>query len=406
MPALLTFALLATTFSAVPPVEFLGKALIDGGMTDRSGLRGLSAPAVPQNRFGGWGSAIDHRGPGDTYVVACDRGAGDGIASFKSRLHELTITVHPGETDPVRWTIGKAILLTNEKGANLLGTANMIDADHPADSLRFDPEGVRIMADGTFLVSDEYGPFIDQFNASGQRVRRMPVPARFRCAAPKPTPQEEQAANTSGRQSNRGFEGLALTPSGNRLVALLQSPLIQDGGVDAKGRRIGINIRALSFDTASGKSTEFVYQLKGPADGVSEILALDQTRFLVLERDGKSGHKADHRSLYLIDTAAATDISAIPALPQFDLPPTIKPVTKTELIDFLDPAFTLAGTGMPEKIEGLAFGPDLPDGRKLLIVTVDNDFKLDVPNEIWAFAITPAALAPSATPAAPATNSP
>jgi hypothetical protein len=40
----------------------------------------------------------------------------------------------------------------------------------------------------------------------------------------------------------------------------------------------------------------------------------------------------------------------------------------------------------------MAFGPDLPDGRKLLLVTSDNDFQAKVPTWIYAFAIDPADL--------------
>lgn len=49
----------------------------------------------------------------------------------------------------------------------------------------------------------------------------------------------------------------------------------------------------------------------------------------------------------------------------------------------------MAGPNCPEKFEGLAFGPTLPDGRRLLIVTVDNDFKPNAPSLILAFAVDP-----------------
>jgi hypothetical protein len=62
-------------------------------------------------------------------------------------------------------------------------------------------------------------------------------------------------------------------------------------------------------------------------------------------------------------------------------------VAKSELFDLLDPRFHLADERFPEKIEGLAFGPDLPDGRRLLLVTTDNDLRADVESWIWAFAI-------------------
>ena len=47
----------------------------------------------------------------------------------------------------------------------------------------------------------------------------------------------------------------------------------------------------------------------------------------------------------------------------------------------------IGGEECPEKFEGLAFGPDLPDGRHLLIVTADNDFVATAPFRVYAFAI-------------------
>ena len=40
-----------------------------------------------------------------------------------------------------------------------------------------------------------------------------------------------------------------------------------------------------------------------------------------------------------------------------------------------------------EKIEGMAWGPDLPDGRHLLYVTSDNDLVPDGKTQIYAFAV-------------------
>jgi hypothetical protein len=55
----------------------------------------------------------------------------------------------------------------------------------------------------------------------------------------------------------------------------------------------------------------------------------------------------------------------------------------------LDPAQGLVGATFPEKIEGLAFGPDLPDGRRMLVVTNDNDFMAANANNFYVFAIEP-----------------
>ena len=74
------------------------------------------------------------------------------------------------------------------------------------------------------------------------------------------------------------------------------------------------------------------------------------------------------------------------ALPASGLPAGVTAAAKTLFIDLLDPAFNLAGT-IAEKIEGLAWGPDLPDGRHLLYVISDNDLNPGIATQIYAFAI-------------------
>ena len=71
------------------------------------------------------------------------------------------------------------------------------------------------------------------------------------------------------------------------------------------------------------------------------------------------------------------------------MPLGIIPVSKTLFINLLDPAFSLVPT-IAEKIEGLAWGPDLEDGRHVLYVISDNDLNPNLATQIYAFAIDPA----------------
>jgi len=167
----------------------------------------------------------------------------------------------------------------------------------------------------------------------------------------------------------------------------MQSALIQDGALDASLKRVGTNNRLVEIDLESGAIREFLYQLDNKSNGVNEILAVNDHEFLVIERDGNAGTAAAFKKIFHIDIAGASDIRAIEALPQTGTPAGVTPVSKSPFIDLLDPTFGLAGASFPEKIEGLAFGPDLPDGRHLLIVTNDNDFVASQPNRFLAFAI-------------------
>src|SRR5262249_30728068 len=93
----------------------------------------------------------------------------------------------------------------------------------------------------------------------------------------------EIASNTTGRVTNKGMEGLAISPDGTTLVGFMQSPLAQDGGDGERYNRI------ITIDVASGVSHEFAYDNRIGTKNYnsSELLALNSHQFLVLERDGK-----------------------------------------------------------------------------------------------------------------------
>ena len=189
------------------------------------------------------------------------------------------------------------------------------------------------------------------------------------------------------------MEGLAISPDGSKLYGIMQNALIQDGALNSSNQRRGFHNRILEIDLATGHTREFVYVLSDRSNGVNELLAINDREFLVLERDGNAGAAAAFKRLFKIDLTGATDVSGVASLPQTGpLPAGITPVSKAPFLDLLDPAFGLAGAGFPEKIEGLAFGPDLPDGRHLLLVTSDNDFFANQDSKIYAFAIPPEAL--------------
>src|SRR5262249_46641388 len=148
----------------------------------------------------------------------------------------------------------------------------------------------RVSPIGTFYVSDEYGPFVYGFNTAGNRLRVLPVPAKFLTDHPASTADGELPPNaTKGRQPNRGMEGLAITPDGSKLYGIMQNALIQDGALNASNQRRGINSRILAIDTITGVTQEFLYQLDNWSNGVNEILAVNDHEFLVLERDGNAG---------------------------------------------------------------------------------------------------------------------
>lgn len=370
--------------SARADIVLIGKAALPGTAADKSGLTELVGDKVPHNRLGAFGSAIDYTGQGDLYLAVTDRGPGDGAAAYHPRLQTLRIAINPGSERPVEVELVATTILTDAEGRPFSGFSGHLDPSGPE---RLDPEGLRLSRSGSLFIAEEYGPQIDEFSRDGKRLRRLPVPAAFVLASPAADPKDEAPPrNTSGRMPNRGFEGLALGPDGRTLWAIVQSPLIQDGALGPDGKRSGRHCRILEISIDTGHSRQWIYTLDSPRHGVSEILALGDRELLVLERDGEGGKDARSRQIYKLDVSRATDVSGVKSLPSGALPETIRAGTKTLWLDLMDPRFGLTGAGMPEKIEGLCFGPALPDGRRTLIITSDNDMKADQPNWFWVFA--------------------
>lgn len=396
---------LMTGLAAAAPIELIGTGTLPGNASD--GLKlvpRILEDGTPHDRVGGFGSALAYTGAGNLYIGVPDRGPFDGRTSYVDRYYLLNIAVTPGAPTPVAVTLVAATPLAKESGALFTGSTKAFDTTNSPASLRLDPEGVRVSRTGTFFVSDEYGPFVYEFSATGRRLRALTVPAKFLIEHPTAEQPDQPGGelpptNVSGRQANRGMEGLAISPDGTTLYGIMQNALVQDGALNASNSRRGVNNRILVIDIATGGTRELLYQLDNRSYGVNEIVAIDDHQFLVIERDGAAGAAAAAKLIFKIDITGADDVSDIANLPQTGLPDKpgqpgtpVKPVAKTLFLDLLSPAFGLAGATFPEKIEGLAFGPPLPDGRRLLLVTSDNDFLVANPSKIFAFAIDAATL--------------
>ncbi|HKB11568.1 MAG TPA: esterase-like activity of phytase family protein, partial [Vicinamibacterales bacterium] len=221
------------------------------------------------------------------------------------------------------------------------------------------------------------------------------------------------ANNQTGRQANRGMEGLAITPDGGTLAGIMQNALIQDNGLVVLGDphlvpgRRGLNNRILTIDLDTRATHEYVYTVDAinQGRGVNEMLAINDHEFLVLERDNRTRLASppttpNLKRIYKIDLRKngpndVTDVSDVVSLPETGAQlaaANIVPVKKTLFIDLLKDVYKVDATHtikdvIAEKIEGLAWGPDLPDGRHVLYVISDNDLNTGIATQIYAFAV-------------------
>lgn len=393
------FAFLATivTIPAVTEaleIELIARGRLPGDGIDRSGLTDTLADGIPHNLLGGL-SALEYSGHGTDYYALPDRGPHDGAVPYRCRFHviriELPAQTRLGQQSPAELSIQlrETHLLQSADAIPFVGDSSALGQMIPGHEQRLDPEGLRASSTGHLYLSEEYGPTVREFDARGNLVRDLPVPPHFLVEHPARSKDEEFATNAAGRQPNGGLEGLAISPSGARLFAIMQRPLLQDSLLRDDGKRVGIFNRILEIDTRTGRTREFVYPLASTSNGISEILAVNDQEFLVLERDSEKGAAARFKKIIHTRLGQATDVSHLQSLPADALPTTVIPVQKSDFLDLLDPRFGLAGDSCPEKMEGLTFGPRLADGRSLLIVGIDNDFVAAQPSLFLAFSIAP-----------------
>jgi hypothetical protein len=424
-------ALLAA-LNAPAAVTYVGDTYIPGNGVDSSGLPAtiLEDGVSPENALNGFGSGLSFAG-GNSFYALCDRGPNkvvynasvDNTTSFPNRFQHFTITLAPQgsltngvyASYAVTATATGTSLLKTPKGQQYIGLSTAYARDSTQENRRLDPEGIRVAPDGSVWVSDEYGPWILHFDAQGHQIGSLPAPAGFRDSIEDSTGAKEDAENAVGRTDNKGAEGLAITPDGNTLVVLMQSPLLQDSTTN------GLNNRLLVYDlqhpTVAPK--QYIYPLDNTSQSVSELLAYGNHQFLVDERNSKGGKKGI-KLLYAIDiqqdtlptdlaTTAYDGTTKDRGLPGTTIPSGVMPLRKTlfasigQILLSATPWPFNASSGLdslPDKLEGYAFGPDLPDGRHLLLVTNDNDFVqpggvvagAGYPNYVFAFAVDPSDL--------------
>lgn len=202
---------------------------------------------------------------------------------------------------------------TNEIPYNLNGEVirrNPDQAYHPTanpakfDEYGLDSEGLVALADGTFWVSDEYGPHIVHYNAEGIEIGRINPFAHDR------RNRHTLPAEYANRRPNRGMEGLTITPDGKTLVGIMQSAL---SNPDKASHKSALT-RIVTIRPDSGKVQQFIYMQERKENSNSGILALDNHRFLLIERDGKFALKQNDvmKHIYQIDLSQATDLEQLP----------------------------------------------------------------------------------------------
>ncbi|MBD0381170.1 esterase-like activity of phytase family protein [Paenibacillus sedimenti] len=360
----------------------LGKGIQEGGF---SGL--IHLPKDGADTF----YALADRGPNGE--VGKDKLRTFPIDSYNPRIYKFKISngsIEILETIKLQLPDGKVDKVSQTK--YITGLPNLVGSDEiPYDEkgvtkLSYDPDGLDLEgiayspSDDTFWLSEEYRPSVLQVKRDGTILGRY-VPKGMKdklVEAGAQTPIFDtlpELYNT--RISNRGFEGVTISPDGKFLYTSIQSPMANP---DKKTGETSRNLRILKMDLATKQVVgEYVYvaeqagfftNVKQKDIVISDLSALSGNELLVDERDKNAGADAQLKRIYKTDFSKATNLLGTDASNNLESLTVqqlkdkgIQPASKELIVD-------IAKLGYPyEKIEGLT----VVDKNTIAIVN-DNDF--------------------------------
>ncbi|MEL6123619.1 MAG: esterase-like activity of phytase family protein [Bacteroidota bacterium] len=299
-------------------------------------------------------SSIDYAD--GTYYMICD----DGREPIRFYTADLTFD----ENEFTDVTITSVTRMEDRGGIPL--AAGTVDPE----GLRVDPVTSEIVWTSEGNVNAGISPTLRTTFATGVFVREY-----------KLSPKLAVDANT-GPRSNGSLEGLSISHDEKGFWLVMELPLKQDGPAPTL-EDTDSPVRLMYVDRAREISLQqYAYELEPVAqppvaptsfsvNGVVEILAIGPNEFYVLERSFSSGYANGGNTvkLFHVDASNATDVRGFDSLVGADY----TPVTKTLVFDFEEIRDQLTD-GVVDNIEGITFGPDLPNGNRSLVVVADDNF--------------------------------
>jgi len=159
----------------------------------------------------------------------------------------------------------------------------------------FDPEGFQI-AGGHFWIGDEFGPYLIKADMKGRVRKVIETQVEGKTIQSPDHPAVRTPAAPGGEvkfqtRRSKGYEGLASSPDGSKLYAMLEGALWDEAAkapeqIDGKQY-----LRVLEFDVASEQWTgrHWKYVLEANHHAIGDFNMISPTECLVIERDNGEG---------------------------------------------------------------------------------------------------------------------
>lgn len=324
-------------------------------------------------------SGIDFDPKTNQYYLICD----DPSARGDARFYTAKINITENGIDSVDFTA--VTILRNRNGVPYPDINK--DRVHSADleAMRYDPtrnemiwssEGQRRpvekeMQDAEIVIISPDGRYKDSFELpSNLHVHEGEL----------------------GPRHNSVLEGLSFDEDYSHVYISVEEPLYEDGPKAGTGDSTSW-VRFMKFNRTIRKQVaQYAYEISSipyPAvppgafkvNGVSDILYIGHDQFIVIERAYSTGREPSDIRIYLADAIGAEDISGNPSLKK---QPVKKPIRKKLILDL-----NKSLNRYIDNIEGVTFGPLLPNNHRTLIFVSDNNFNSKQKNQFFLYEMLP-----------------
>ncbi len=298
-----------------------------------------------------------------------------------ARFYTLKISISPKGIDTVVFVDVKSLLQANgsvypNRKENPFHTPDpeAIRYNPTTQNLVWTSEGERDMSIFRDVIEN---PAITTITREGKYIDTFPLPE-----------QVVMHKEEIGPRKNSVFEGLTFANNYKDAYINVEEPLYQDGP-QADTQDVNPMIRILKFDATTKKNTaQYAYKLDPVAhgtlplafkiNGVSDILWAGKDKLLVMERSFSTGRIACTVKIFEADLSKGTDIKDNLSLINNK---NFVPVPKRLIIN-------MDNLGrFVDNVEGMTFGPTLPNGHKTLITMVDNNFMMLEKTQVFLFEI-------------------
>ncbi|MGQ0843086.1 MAG: esterase-like activity of phytase family protein [Sporichthyaceae bacterium] len=305
--ALLTVLAAALLGSAVPSASAAVPEIAPALLTGRAVLPALAyqpgppagaavrprngiVPPFPAQPLPGFSALLD-AGAGELWAMP-DNGFGGRSTSkdFLLRIYRIRPDLKTSSGGSGTIAVTGAVTLSDPSGHVPFPLTR---TDRVLTGADFDPESLALLPDGTFWIGEEYGPFLLHVDATGA-VLAPPVTMPGVVTPNNPTLADPTMAT---QPAGKGFEAMAMDPTGRYLYPMLEGALRFD---PIQRRRL-----MREFDTTTRAFTERRWTVladdSAPGALIADLAALDEHRFVLIERDNSQGAQTRHKKVYLVD---------------------------------------------------------------------------------------------------------